>query len=189
MLMNMATNEQKLNKVLEFWFRELTFGDWFTKSDEMDATIVERFSDLHAAIVAGEYDESRTSGKSILVQVIVLDQFSRNMFRGSSKSFVQDELALSLAQLAIEKGFEADLTPEERMFLYMPFMHSESKEIHKQAVTLFESLSMPSTLEYEHKHKEIIDRFGRYPHRNEVLGRESTPEEVEYLSSDEATSF
>lgn len=178
-----------LKEVLEFWFGELSEKDWFAKSDEVDAAIVERFGELHWGIVSGEYDESRSSGKDILAQVIVLDQFSRNMFRGSGESFAQDESALQLSQLAIDKGLDVDLTPEEKMFLYMPFMHSESKEIHAQAVPIFESLDMPSILGYEHSHKEIIDQFGRYPHRNEVLGRESTPEEVDYLASDEATSF
>lgn len=179
----MVHENTQLNEVLEFWFGELSEKDWFTKSDEVDKKIVERFSELHKEVVAGEYWKYRTSGKSLLAEIIVLDQFSRNMFREDARAFAQDSLALALSQQAIANGFDVGMTIDERMFLYLPFMHSESKVIHTAAVPFFESLGVESTLKYEHIHKDIIDRFGRYPHRNEILGRESTDEEKEYLAS------
>lgn len=185
----MVHENTKLNEVLEFWFGELSEKDWFTKSDEVDQKIIEHFSDIHAQVAAGEYWKYRTSDKSLLAEVIVLDQFSRNMFRDSAKAFAQDSLALALAQQAIANGFDTEMTTDERMFLYMPFMHSESKVIHTAAVPFFESLGIESTLEYEHIHKKIIDQFGRYPHRNDVLNRESTDEEKEYLASTTESFF
>jgi len=185
----MINENTKLNEVLTFWFEELSEEQWFAKSDEVDQTIVERFSELHAEVVAGEYWKFRMSGKSLLAEVIVLDQFSRNMFRNSAQAFAQDSLALALSQQAIASRFDTEMTKDERMFLYMPFMHSESKVVHAAAVPLFQSLGIESTLEFEHIHKEIIDRFGRYPHRNETLGRESTIEEKEYLASTTESFF
>ncbi len=117
-----------------------------------------------------------------MAEIIVLDQFSRNLFRDHPASFAQDPLALSLAQEAVRLGLDQQLAPDQRCFMYMPFMHSESKIIHAQALQLFEALGNPINLGFELKHKTIIDRFGRYPHRNQILERESTPEEVEFLT-------
>ena len=114
--------------------------------------------------------------------MIILDQFSRNIYREKPEAFACDPMALALAQVAIAKGLDSELSETHRAFLYMPFMHSESPLIHIEAIKLFESLGDPNKLDFERKHKSIIDRFGRYPHRNEILGRESTPEEIEFLS-------
>ena len=111
----------------------------------------------------------------------MLDQFSRNLHRGDGRAFANDAMALALAQEAVAAGADQGLTTDERGFLYMPYMHSESRAIHEVAVGLFTDLGLESNLDFELRHKEIIDRFGRYPHRNEVLGRESTPEEIEFL--------
>lgn len=181
--------EAKLSEVLTFWFEELSYQDWFSGSAELDANIKERFGTLHTEVVANEFWRGRTNARSVLAEVIVLDQFSRNMFRGSGQSFVYDGQALALAQQAISTGSDTDLNDNERMFLYMSFMHSESKLIHAEAVPLFESLGKPDTLKYEHIHKDIIDQFGRYPHRNKVLGRQSTPEEITYLSENHESFF
>lgn len=170
-------------KVYDFWFKELSGEDHFRKSDELDAQIGERFEVLLEQAKKGELHSWRDTPKGRLSEVILLDQFSRNIFRNSAKCFEADPLAVALAQIAVEQGDDESLTSEERMFLYMPFMHSESLLIHDDfAVPLFKSLGMEMTYDYEIKHRNIIEKFGRYPHRNEILGRTSTAEEVEFLT-------
>lgn len=167
--------------VLEFWFEEIEPAQWWKKDDDFDRVIIERYSALHRAAASCELFEWRRDARGRLAEIIVLDQFSRNMFRGSPLCFAQDALALALAQEAISAGAENALTPVERSFLYMPFMHSESLKIHEVAVELFRNNGIQNNLDYEFKHRAIIERFGRYPHRNSILGRESTAEEVEFL--------
>mgnify|MGYP000848083764 CR=1 FL=1 len=185
----MKYEQLKLGEVLRFWFEELTPEQWFAGGEELDQRIKERFSDIHAQVAAGEFWQYRTEPHSYLAEVIVLDQFSRQMFRGSAHAFAYDHMALALSQHAIAAGFDQKLDQAERQFLYMPFMHSESKLIHAAAVSLFESLGEPEVLKYEHIHKDIIDQFGRYPHRNETLGRESTAEETDYLTNNQEAFF
>jgi len=123
----------------------------------------------------------RDSAEGRLAEIILLDQFSRNLYRNSPLAFACDPLALGLAQEAIRAGVEAELTPVQRSFLYLPFMHSESLAIHQVALQLYERNGLESNLEFERLHKSIIERFGRYPHRNAVLGRQSTAEELAFL--------
>ena len=179
----------KLGEVLRFWFEELTPEDWFSGSAEVDDQIIKRFSDIHAQVVAGEFWKFRTDAHSFLAEIIVLDQFSRQMFRGSGEAFAHDAQALTLAQQGIAQNLDSDLTNSEKQFFYMPFMHSESKVIHTEALVLFESLGNEEALKYEKIHKAIIDQFGRYPHRNELLGRTSTSEESEYLENNQEAFF
>jgi|SRR5690554_3526765 len=167
--------------ILDFWFAEIEPEQWWTKDLDFDALLVQRFSDIHAAAVRCELFSWRATPQGRLAEVIVLDQFSRNMFRDRAASFAADPLALALAQEAVASGDDQALTTEQRGFLYMPYMHSESLLIHKQAVPLFEANGVAQTLDYEWQHKRIIERFGRYPHRNDILGRESTAEEIEFL--------
>ncbi|WP_223670722.1 DUF924 family protein [Kangiella shandongensis] len=168
-------------EVLSFWFEELSPKDWWTKSESLDQSIKERFGQLHRQASLGELFEWRSTAKDSLAEVIVLDQFSRNIYRDSAKAFAQDAHALTLAQVAIEKGFNQQLSQQEQQFLYLPFMHSESKKIHQEAVKLYAQLDKDYGYDFELKHKEIIDRFGRYPHRNKALGRRSTTEEQKFL--------
>ena len=185
----MKYEQLQLGEVLRFWFEELTPEQWFAGDEELDATIKERFSDIHAQVAAGEFWQYRTDPYSYLAEVIVLDQFSRQMFRGTGQAFAYDGMALTLAQHALQANLEQQLDQAERQFLYMPFMHSESRVIHEAALPLFESLGNPEALKYERIHKDIIDRFGRYPHRNERLGRESTSEEKDYLANNQEDFF
>jgi len=171
-----------MNDVLDFWFDELDPSRWYRKSDALDARIVARFASLHQAIVAGERAAWRDTPDGRLAEIIVLDQFSRNMFRGSPLAFATDPLALALAQESIRAGADTALDDSRRAFLYLPFMHSESALIHEEAMRLFADLP---NLDFEIRHKAQIDRFGRYPHRNAVLGRVSTPEELEWLETNE----
>ena len=144
---------------------------------------------LYKAAVAGELETWRTTSHGALAEIIILDQFSRNMYRDSPEAFAADPQALELARLAVDKGQDKEIKdPDKLAFLYMPFMHSESKEMHEMAVKLFNQPGLEENYEFELKHKAIIDRFGRYPHRNQVLGRQSTLEETEFLK-EKGSSF
>ncbi len=167
-----------MQQVLEFWFNTLTPAQWYKKSDSLDVRIKTTFEHTYDAVVAGECSDWRDSAEGRLAEIIVLDQFARNMFRGSAKAFAADPLALALAQEAVRQGADKALPAERRAFLYMPYMHSESALVHEQAMALFADTPQ---LSYEIRHKAIIDRFGRYPHRNAVLGRTSTAEEVSWM--------
>lgn len=169
--------------VLDFWFTELTPEDWFKKSDALDERIAEKFKKAHQQANAGELFAWRSSVKGRLAEVIVLDQFSRNIFRNKPQSFASDKQALTLAQEIVLLKFDVELNQQERFFAYLPYMHSESLLVHDEALRLFEQLDEKSGLEFEIKHRDIIERFGRYPHRNEILGRKSTPEELEFLAT------
>jgi uncharacterized protein (DUF924 family) len=168
-------------EVLNFWFNELTEEDRFKKDPELDQLIRDRFLSYYEAAINNELYEWRRAPDSALAEIIILDQFSRNMFRDTPQAFSSDPLALALSQFAIEKGFDKQLSTDQKAFLYMPYMHSESKIIHEIAVTLFSQKGLELNLDYEIAHKKIIDRFGRYPHRNQILDRKSTDEEIEFL--------
>lgn len=172
----------KPETVLVFWFKELEQKQWFVKDISLDNHITERFSDFHAAAHAGELYHWRKTAHGRLAEIIVLDQFSRNMFRDDPRAFASDPVALILAQEAVAIGADKKLiNPFERAFLYMPYMHSESEKIHELALDLFDQPGLENNYDFEIKHKKIIDRFGRYPHRNEILGRTSTPDELAFL--------
>ena len=173
--------EQDMQSVLDFWFNEIDPSQWWVKDLAFDAQIHAQFKDIHRQAVLGELYQWRATPKGRLAEIIVLDQFSRNMYRDTPQSFAFDSLALVLAQEAIRVGDDKLLTPQERSFLYMPFMHSESLMIHERAVELFSQPNMEHNLDFELRHKEIIEQFGRYPHRNEVLGRTSTAQELTFL--------
>ena len=167
--------------IINFWFDPEHRSLWFAKSDEFDAKIRDQFQIIHHQATQAELWSWRHTPEGRLAEIIVLDQFSRNLYRDQAQAFAYDSMALMLAQEAISLQLDAQLNPEQRSFLYLPFMHSESKMIHEHALKLFENLGNPINLEFEQKHKAIIDRFGRYPHRNEILGRTSTAEEIEFL--------
>lgn len=167
--------------VINFWFDEITPEQWWEKDEQLDRTIRERFSSLHSSAGECELSAWRDDPAGRVAEIIVLDQFSRNIYRGTPMAFASDAVALCLSQEAIRAGDDLSLSDDQRCFCYMPFMHSESRKIHETAVELYTSLGLQSNLDFELKHKEIIDRFGRYPHRNDVLGRPSTPEEIEFL--------
>ena len=168
-------------EILTFWFEELEPPQWWKKDENLDRMIIERFADIHRRATLCELFTWRKVARGRLAEVIVLDQFSRNMFRGAPLSFAQDALALALAQEAIATGADKSLNQAERSFLYMPFMHSESMQIHEVATRLFRENGNENSFDFELKHKAIIERFGRYPHRNDILGRQSTAEEIEFL--------
>ena len=168
-------------EILTFWFEEIEPAKWWVKDDAFDQSIRARFAEVHARATRCELFAWRTQPRGRLAEIIVLDQFSRNMYRGSPAAFASDPLALALAQEAIAAGAEDALDPVERSFLYLPFMHSESPAIHAIALELYRKNGIQSNLDFEIRHKNIIERFGRYPHRNAILGRASTAEEIEFL--------
>lgn len=178
----------KFQEILDFWFKE-NADKWFEKSDAFDQKIKEKFSEVHRELMSGMHQDWKSDPQSMLAMIIVLDQFSRNMFRGRKESFASDELAKTLAEEAIEKGFDKKLSLIERVFLYLPFEHSESILDQEKSMKLFgrlkeEDKEFDLYFDYAQKHQEIILRFKRYPHRNKILERESTPEEIEFLKQD-----
>lgn len=174
-------NSKAPDQVLEFWFREIKPGQWWQVDPAFDAQITSRFAGLLQQAIAGELHGWRSRAQGRLAEIIVLDQFSRNIHRGTPRAFAQDAQALALSQEAVNAGALNDLNETERGFLLMPWMHSESRLIHTQAEALFKTHASANTFEFELKHKAIIDRFGRYPHRNAILGRESNAGESEFL--------
>lgn len=178
--------QQDYHDILNFWFQESTKAERWQKNSEYDNMIRHRFLDLYIKAVAGELYQWREIPEGRLAEIILLDQFSRNMFRDTERAFTTDMLALALAQTAIQLNLDRIFPDEQLVYLYMPYMHSESKIIHEIAVVLFSKKGLEENLEYEIKHKTIIDQFGRYPHRNAILGRKSTPEEIAFLKTKNA---
>ncbi|MDX1706059.1 DUF924 family protein [Pseudidiomarina sp.] len=168
-------------EVLQFWFHELQPDQWWAKDDKLDQQIAKRFAPCLDQAAAGELAHWRDEAEGRLAEIIVLDQFSRNIYRGKPEAFMQDRVALVLAQEAIRVGAHVLLSPVQRSFLYLPFMHSESRLIQQQAAELYRDNGIDENYRFALKHQAIIERFGRYPHRNETLGRESTPAERQFL--------
>lgn len=168
-------------EVLKFWFEEIDPKSWWAAEPAFDELVRQKFEGLFQQAASGELYSWREEASGRLAEIIVLDQFSRNMYRNSPRAFAQDTVALVLAQEVVASGAHHRLSPVERSFLFLPYMHSESRLIHVVAERLYREFAPPTNLDFELRHKAIIDRFGRYPHRNEILGRASTPEEIEFL--------
>jgi uncharacterized protein (DUF924 family) len=168
--------------IIHFWFTELNPKQHYAKDAALDEAIRTRFGATLEAAARCELFDWRAKPEGRLAEVLVLDQFSRNVYRGTAQAFAQDALALALSQELVASGLDRSLPLAQRSFAYMPYMHSESALVHAQAALLFAQPGMEDTLRFELRHKAIIDRFGRYPHRNALLGRESTPEELAFLN-------
>ena len=168
--------------ILHFWFTELGPKQHFAKDAALDEAIRTRFGLVLESAARCELFAWRATPEGRLAEVLVLDQFSRNVYRDSPRAFAQDALALALAQELVASGQDRSLPLAQRSFAYMPYMHSESALVHAQAVALFSQPGLEDSLRSALRHKAIIDRFGRYPHRNAALGRSSTPQELAFLS-------
>ena len=168
--------------ILDFWFTELTPKHHYAKDTALDEAIRTRFGATLEAAARCELFAWRATPEGRLAEVLVLDQFSRNVYRDTPRAFAQDALALALAQELVASGQDRSLPLAQRSFAYMPYMHSESALVHAQAVVLFDQPGMEDNLRFEQRHQAIIARFGRYPHRNAILGRESTTEEQAFLN-------
>ncbi|KQM98218.1 DUF924 family protein [Sphingomonas sp. Leaf25] len=173
-------------QVLDFWFDEVGEDRHFAKDDALDRTIAERFGALRDAVLASEAAAWREDEHHLLAAVILLDQFSRNIHRGSAQAFAADPLALELALIGIARGDDREFQPLERSFLYMPLMHSEDRGVARFSVRCFESLGNANNLKFARDHAAVIDAYGRYPSRNAALGRVSTDAEQAYLSRPDA---
>ncbi|HKX91719.1 MAG TPA: DUF924 family protein [Sphingomicrobium sp.] len=163
--------------VLKFWFG-LSDDEWWRGGEAVDRRIRERFLKLWAQKRQLPVEAFMIDPLTALAAVILFDQFPRNMFRGHADQFATDHLALAIAKAAVEKGYDEELQPQERGFLYMPFQHSEDLEDQKRSLVLFTALGDPEQLDYAKKHHDVIVRFGRFPHRNAILGRAPRPEEI-----------
>lgn len=188
------SNLSSIHTILTFWFGDQTSPEygkprsfWFMSTPEMDQTIRDSFGKLYQLAVKGDLDPWMNTPEGSLSLVIIFDQFSRNMFRGTPQSFASDFKGLEVAKVAIEKGYDSQLPPFQRAFLYMPFMHSENLKDQNKSVELFEALGIDASLDYAIRHKDIIARFGRFPHRNTILGRASTPEELAFLKEPDSS--
>ena len=170
--------------ILNFWFDEIQPEQWFQKSDDFDRQIIDRFATDFDQAVQGKFDGWTDIAEGSLALIILLDQFSRNMFRDTPKAFSGDDKALAVARQSVEQGFDQTLEPSKRSFMYLPFEHSEDMDDQKRCVELFEAMKEDHPLGYDYalRHMAVIEQFGRFPHRNAILGRENTDEEAVYLA-------
>jgi len=181
-----ATANAHPQEILDFWFSQRVRPLWFRSTLDLDQEIADRFLPAYRKALSGELGPWEATLEGALALVVALDQFPLNMFRGRPQSFDGEAAARAVAGRAIAQGFDGRLTPEQRAFLYLPYMHSESEVDQDRCVELCQGAGLEETLRYALHHREIIRRFGRFPHRNAVLGRESTPGERAYLVSPEA---
>jgi uncharacterized protein (DUF924 family) len=172
--------------VIEFWFSETTKPLWFKSTTKFDMELKQIFLPVYQAAVAGQLTNWKYTPAGALALVILLDQIPLNIFRGEPASFATEHAAREFASCAIASGFDREYTSEQKVFLYMPFMHSENLNDQVRSVELYEKAGLSANLRYAQHHQEIIRRFGRFPHRNTILGRASTSEEQAYLNSKHA---
>lgn len=172
--------------ILDFWFAEPMRAKWFASTPQLDAAIKAQFEHVWQVAMRGELDDWQNNPNGCLALVIILDQFPLNMFRGTAKSFTSEAKGRDVARQAIDQGFDKQIDTLRLAFLYLPFMHSEDLADQDLSVLLFETAGLEGNLRFAQHHREIVRRFGRFPHRNVILGRASTPEENDYLNSKEA---
>lgn len=180
---------QIADEIIQFWFVEHTFEDWFGSKPEFDEKLKTRYFDLFQQVSAGEKSHWRKKPEGRLAEILVLDQFSRQFFRGRARAFATDAMALTLAQELVASGQDKSLGHAQRNFAYLPFMHSESLKIHDESVRIYTELGDENNLKYELAHRDVIVKFSRFPKRNAALGRDSTPEEIEYMRGREGEHF
>jgi uncharacterized protein (DUF924 family) len=172
--------------VLHFWFEELTEQDWFEGGKRVDEQCRNRFQPVYEALKSNPPDPRHIDAETLLAVVIVFDQFPRNMFRKTPEAYATDTEALALAKAAIASGKDRELSQKQRHFLYMPFQHSEDSTAQAESVRLFSGLGIPDGVKYARHHHDVVERFGRFPHRNAILGRRSTAEELDFLKTEPA---
>lgn len=175
------TQDARIDDLLAFWFAEGMEEKWFNGGAAFDRKLESRFGPLHVQACAGELDGWSNTPRGAMALVILLDQLSRNLHRGAPRAFGQDGKALLLAQQALSAGWDQEFPERERQFFYLPLMHSEDLAHQEKCVALYEAIDDENALKFAREHRDIIERFGRFPHRNAVLGRDSTEEEEEFL--------
>lgn len=175
-------------EILEFWFSDQTRPRWFVKEAEFDAAIRSRFESTLRAAAAGGHRDWLDAPEGALALVILLDQFPRNIYRGTARAFATDGLAREIADLATQRGFDLMAPQDRRIFFYLPFEHSENLADQDRAIALMrERIGVARTIDYALKHRVVIARFGRFPHRNAALGRPTTPDEAEFLKGPDSS--
>lgn len=177
----MKKDDDLINEILTFWFSDEVKPKWFNSTPAFDDQLRNSYQRVWGLARAGTYDHWELEPEGVLALVIILDQFPLNMFRNDARQYSTEAHARKVADRAIDQGFDETLTPEQKAFLYLPFMHSESLADQDRAVELYDRAGLEDNLRYAHHHRDVIRRFGRFPHRNEALGRTSTREEMEYL--------
>jgi uncharacterized protein (DUF924 family) len=170
-----------VDEVLDFWFNELTHEDWFGGDEKLDELIRDRFLELYEQQKGSFHVEAANDARTALAAVILFDQFSRNLYRRQAAAFGTDALALGISRRALDKGWDAELSADEKPFIYMPFMHSEILADQERCVDLFRALGNENSLKYAIEHRDIVAKFGRFPHRNKALGRETSADEQAFL--------
>ena len=177
---------QSARDILEFWFSERVSPQWFNASKELDNEILQRFGNLWYQALNNELNDWAKTPEGALALIILLDQFPLNMFRGQAKSFKTEAFAIKVTKHSVSQGFDKKIAKTQLMFMYMPLMHSESLNDQDLSVQLFEKARLVDNLRFAKHHQQLIQRFGRFPHRNDILGRKNTSEEVIYLASKHA---
>lgn len=173
-------------EILDYWYSESMKPHWFNSSPEIDADIKRRFENIWIEAANGKFDQLRSSAKGCLALIILLDQVPLNIFRGTAKSFSTEQQAVHICRHAVEKKLDGELNKDELAFLYMPLMHSENMSDQDLAVSLFEKAGLDANLRFAKHHRDLIKTYGRFPHRNQILGRKSTEAEIQYLNSEHA---
>jgi uncharacterized protein (DUF924 family) len=181
-----VTVSESHQSIVKFWFSDKVRPLWFQSTVEFDDEIRERFESVWQQAATGKLDSWAETPEGALALVIILDQLPLNMYRGDPMSFSTEVKSRDIASVAIEQNFDTELSGEQKAFLYMPFMHSESMQDQDKSVALYEAAGLENNLKFAHHHRDIIRRFGRFPHRNNILGRASTQAEIAYLQSEEA---
>lgn len=182
----LSTETIKPTDILDYWYSEFMQKHWFASTPALDAEIREKYQSLWERAAAGDLDHWQDSPEGALALVIVLDQFPLNMFRGKPESFCTERKAIEVTLNALKKGFDKQLSKDRLSFLFMPLMHSEKLEEQDLSVSLFRRYGLTGNIKFAEHHRELVRKYGRFPHRNAILGRESTPAEVAYLASKDA---
>ena len=178
--------EEQAQAIVDFWYSERVRPLWFNSTAEFDEELRQHYGQLYRDASQGLLQVWEQTATGSLALAIILDQFPLNMFRGQPESFATEAEAVRIARQAVAQGFDNQIEPEYRVFLYMPFMHSENLVDQDLVVQLFDEAGLANNAGFARHHREIVRRFGRFPHRNAILGRKSTPQELDYLASDEA---
>ncbi len=179
-------NDNEIENVLNFWFTKPISDHWFNSSPEIDQQITDSYESVWKQAKVGALDNWKTTADGCLALCIILDQLPLNMFRGAAKSFSTEQQAVTITKYAIDTGFDNELSSDRISFLYMPLMHSENLDDQDLSISCFEKTKLEGNIRFSKHHRGIVEKFGRFPHRNEALGRESSPAEIEYLNSEQA---
>ena len=182
----MSVQTMTAQSIIEFWFSDKVKSKWFNSSIEFDKEIKSNYESIWLETLQGKNKSWQDSAEGCLALVIILDQFPLNMFRGEVKSFSSEAMAIKVNKIAIELGFDKEIDKDKVSFLYLPLMHSENIEDQNLCVKLFEKAELPENLRFAKHHRDIVKKYGRFPHRNKILNRESSQDEIDYLNSDNA---